>query len=119
MTGICTKCGTEHRVPGTRGTRLADFRSPCCSALMRGPTAGKSRTTKGKRFAKCDICGRRHLAQHLYIVDGAAWRYATTALPTPEAIVCGHHYLVQAHTGTRRLLAREVGRRLSEREANP
>ena len=119
MTGICTKCGTEHRVPGTRGTRLADFRSPCCSALMRGPTAGKSRKNKGKRFAKCDICGRRRLEEHLYVVDGTAWRHATTALPTPEAIVCGCHYLDRAQTGTIGPLAREVGRRLSEREANP
>ena len=30
---VCTKCGEEYRYPNTRGSRLADYPSPCCHVI--------------------------------------------------------------------------------------
>lgn len=56
MRAICTKCGGEYSWKATRGNRLADSPSPCCSA------PGKLKERHNNPHASyCPECGKAGL----------------------------------------------------------
>ncbi len=55
---ICTVCEGRCIWPGRRGAKLADFRSPCCSAPMRGLRRGDGPWTAD--LLRCVVCGVAH-----------------------------------------------------------
>jgi len=67
----CLTCGKQHHWHAARGTKLVDLRSPCCNAILVGPTAGRPSTTSGKRYETCTLCGRRSLS---LIHPPTAWK---------------------------------------------
>ena len=59
----CKSCGRDVHWRATRGARLADLSCPSCGGELQGPNAGYGRPspTKGRKYARCVVCGRRRL----------------------------------------------------------
>lgn len=55
---ICTVCDGRCTWPGRRGAKLADFRSPCCSAPMRAVRKADGPWTPD--LLSCVVCGVAH-----------------------------------------------------------
>ncbi|HXF72480.1 MAG TPA: hypothetical protein VNO79_07725 [Actinomycetota bacterium] len=51
----CTECGGRSLWRATRGARLADLRSPCCGAPMRGPRRGDPSPDERRECVVCRI----------------------------------------------------------------
>ena len=62
---ICTKCGGEAWWRAQRGARLADLKSGCCGAPLKGLGAGKESMAKGKKYEICIVCGKKGLPKKL------------------------------------------------------
>ena len=55
MTGVCSACGKEQRVPSHRGSRIADYRCRECGGELHGKTKGRAGVSRKK--VSCVVCG--------------------------------------------------------------
>lgn len=74
MTVTCSTCGAEHDFPAQKGWRLADARSPCCGAMLRGARAGVPHVSAGRGQGTCELCRHQQYRNRLVDVPGGIWR---------------------------------------------
>ena len=52
----CSKCGARHDWSASRGSRLSDYRSPCCNAPLVCLTDGRPSKHRGQKYVDCVVC---------------------------------------------------------------